>query len=115
MLSLLFYGRRTRKPSRDCAATLLNDCEIFISRLESLPLAVQFTHVVALLHCSSSTKTQSDECWPRSTLEEEDGEDDAKAETETRFDQKRGNATIPLHVLVVSLRLYNNLEPVFGM
>jgi hypothetical protein len=36
------------------------------------------SHVVALFPCPSGTETETDECGPRATLEEEYGEDNTE-------------------------------------
>jgi hypothetical protein len=58
------------------------------------------THVVALLPCASSTESETDCRGPRAALEQEDGEDDTKGETEAGADQHRGEAAVPLGAAV---------------
>lgn len=52
--------------------------------------------VIALFMRASCTKAQSNKCRPRPPLEEENGEDNAKAQAESRFYQEVGEAVIPL-------------------
>lgn len=63
------------------------------------------TNVIALFPCSSSTKSETDESRPCAALEEEDGENDAEAETKAGADDHGGEAAIPLEFMVSHLFL----------
>ena len=54
------------------------------------------SHVVALFPCPSGTESETDECGPCATLEEEDGEDDTERGTEGRADEHGAQAVVPL-------------------
>ncbi len=58
------------------------------------------TDVVALLPCTSGTKSKTNCCGPRAALEEENGEDDTEGQTETGTDEHRGEAAVPLSIVV---------------
>lgn len=58
------------------------------------------TDVVALLPCTSSTKTETDCRGPRAALEQEHGEDDTEGQTKTGADEHRREAAVPLKVAV---------------
>lgn len=60
---------------------------------------------VALLVRPSRTETDADKRGPRSSLEQDDGEDDAKSETEGRLDEEVGEAAVPLRK-TISLRCH---------
>jgi len=53
---------------------------------------------VALLVCAAGAEADTDESGPCPPLEEEDGEDDAEAETEGGLDEEVREAAIPLLV-----------------
>ena len=51
---------------------------------------------VALLICTAGAKAYAGECRPGPALEQDDGEDDAEAETESGLDEEVREAAIPL-------------------
>lgn len=53
---------------------------------------------VALLIGPAGTETDADERGPCSSLEQEDGEDDAETEAEGRLDEEVGKAAVPLGI-----------------
>lgn len=61
-------------------------------------VAVVKTDVIALLPCTSGTKSKTDSCGPRAALEEENGEDDTKRQTKAGADEHRREAAVPLDV-----------------
>lgn len=61
------------------------------------------THAVALFPCSSGTETKANPGGPGASLEQEDGEDDTKADTEAGTDEHGGEAAIPLGQGVISM------------
>lgn len=63
------------------------------------------TDVIALFPRSSGPESETDESRPRAALEEEDGENDAEAETKAGADDHGGEAAIPLEFIVSHLFL----------
>lgn len=53
---------------------------------------------IALLVCATGTEANAHEGRPRAPPEQQDGKDDAEAETEGRFDEHVREATVPLLV-----------------
>lgn len=51
---------------------------------------------VALLVCAPSAESEAHDGWPRPPLEQQDGEDDAKAESQGGLYQEVGEASVPL-------------------
>ncbi|KAH7552086.1 hypothetical protein BM1_08948 [Bipolaris maydis] len=70
--SRVVYGRITRRPSFEGAAARLNDC---LARLGRYVLDM------------GCTETETDKGGPCASLEEEDREDDAEGDSETRADE----------------------------
>ena len=65
--------------------------QLYITNLCRTPLQVSsrlLEVVVALLVGPTSTKTNTDERGPSSSLEQEDGEDDTESEAEGRLDEE---------------------------
>ena len=54
------------------------------------------TDVVALLPCTSGTEAKANGRRPCAALEEENREDDTEGQAETRADEHRGEAAVPL-------------------
>lgn len=54
------------------------------------------TYVIAFLPGSSGTETETHECRPCASLEQEDGEDDAKGGAECGADEEGAEAVVPL-------------------
>jgi hypothetical protein len=70
---------------------------MLLHRRVSMPGEIEeATYIVTLLDSTSSTKTQPDPCGPCSALEKQNGKDDAEGEAETRSNEKRGKAAVPL-------------------
>jgi hypothetical protein len=91
------YGLSTRRPSFGGAAARLNDYTDVSLWVPSFQTAIE-TDVVTLFPCSSGTESETNECRPCTTLEEENGEDDTKAEAETGADHHRGETAVPLRI-----------------
>lgn len=72
----------------------------FINYLCALLLEIasgNFQAEVALLVSPAGTESSANEGRERSSLEQEDGEDDTKTETNGRLDEKVRQTTIPLY------------------
>jgi hypothetical protein len=81
-LVVIAHGRITRRPSFEGAAARLNDYTSLAYVTQTLTLRDGQTHVVTLFPRPSSTESETDECGPCASLEEEDGEDDTEGEAE---------------------------------
>lgn len=69
---------------------------------------------VAFLVCASAAKSQAHNGWPRPPLEQQDGEYDAEAEAQGRFDQQVGETPVPLRLIVSRLAL-DHCRPASGL
>lgn len=83
----------TRSPSLGVAAARLNDCCLLAS---CSTFCIVSTYAITLFPRPAGTETEANQCGPRASLEEEDGEDDTEADTETGADEHRRKAAIPL-------------------
>ena len=57
---------------------------------------VDSTYAIAFLPSSSGTETKTDKRGPRSSLEQENREDDTEGCAESRADEHRAEAVVPL-------------------
>lgn len=87
----------TRRPSVDGAAARLKDC-FLVSIPYNRFFICDVTDVITLFPCPTSTEAETNKGGPCAALEEEDGEDDAEAETEARADDHGGEAAVPLEM-----------------
>lgn len=101
--STSIQGLSTRRPSREGAVARLKLwtwCQLFDQVSHISILSCISTYAVAFFPSSSSTKSKACPDWPRSPLEQEDGENDAKGCTERASDEEGAEAVVPLARIV---------------
>jgi len=58
--------------------------------------SIEATYLIAFFPGSTGTETKTDKCWPCSSLEKEDGEDNTEGCAEGRTNEHCAEAVVPL-------------------